>query len=184
MPLPKGVPGLRPTGARVRGAIFDRLQTAVVDAHVLDLFGGSGALTLEALSRGATSATVIEFDPRVVAHLRRQLDALGLGERAQVIRGDSTTWLRGGRTAPRPSDLVFVDPPFAMPDVFGPITHDLCENGWLAPGARVVCERQLVRGKSPAVAWPSALTLELARDYGQARVEFLRLSDPTPGSSS
>ncbi len=183
LPLPKGVPGLRPTGARVRGAIFDRLQAEVVDAHVLDLFGGSGALTLEALSRGAHSSTVFEVDRRVVAHLRRQLEALGLDGQAEVIRTDAQQRLRTSRTGAA-FDLVFVDPPFAMPDVFEPITRDLCENGWLSPGARVVCERQLVRGTSPPVAWPAALTLELARDYGQARVEFLRLRDPHPRSPS
>lgn len=182
--LPSGVPGLRPTGARVRGAIFDRLQHAVVGARVLDLFAGSGALSIEALSRGADHSTMLEVSPRVVRHLRRQLEVLGLSERVQLLRKDALAWLRAGCGASAPFDLVFVDPPFAMPEVFEPIARGLCEGGFLAADAIVVCERELVRGTSPAVAWPAALSLELCRDYGQARVEFLRHDDPSPRSPS
>ena len=71
--LPDGVAGLRPTGARVREAIFNRLQGEVEDARVLDLFAGSGALSIEALSRGARVATLIERDRAVLRHLQRQL---------------------------------------------------------------------------------------------------------------
>ncbi len=182
--LPRGVPGLRPTGARVRGAIFDRLQAAVVGARVLDLFAGSGALSLEALSRGAAWSTLVEVDPRVVRHLRRQLAVLELSAQAEVCRGDAPRWLRAGRTGGAPYDLVFVDPPFATPEVFDPVVRGLVEGRWLAPGARVVCERELTRGKSPAIAWPSLLELELTRDYGQARVELLRFAGDPPRSSS
>jgi len=174
LPLPEGVPGLRPTGARIRGAIFDRLQAEVPDARVLDLFAGSGSLSLEALSRGAARCTLLEVDPRVVRHLNRQLEALGLDDRARVVRTDCQAWLRAGRRDSTVFDLVFVDPPFATPHVFEPIARELCEGGWLAPGAWVICERQLVRGTSPVVAWPEALVLERSRDYGQARLELLR----------
>jgi 16S rRNA (guanine966-N2)-methyltransferase len=156
LPLPAGVPGLRPTGARVRGAIFDCLQQAVVGARVLDLFGGSGALAIEALSRGAERCTLLEIDARVVRHLRRQLEALGVSERAHVVH---------------------VDPPFATPHVFEPIARALVDGDWLAPGAWIVCERERVRGTTAMVAWPSQLRLERARDYGQARLELLRRCD-------
>ena len=169
---------MRPTGARIRGAIFDRLQREVVDARVLDLFSGSGALSLEALSRGARHSTMLEFDARVVRHLKRQLDVLDLSERVDLRKAGALAWIRAGRGAAAPFDLVFVDPPFAMPEIFEPVTRDLVEGGFLAPDALVVCERERVRGKSPAVAWPAALCLELGRDYGQARVEFLRFSPP------
>lgn len=175
--LPNGVPGLRPTGARVRGAIFDRLQQAVVGARVLDLFAGSGALSLEALSRGATEATLLDVDARVIRHLGRQLDALGLADRTRVQRADAVQWLSRPRPSGAPFDLVFVDPPFATPEVFEPVTHALCDHGHLAPGAIVVCEREIVRGRCPTVAWPAALTCERSRDYGQARVEFLACLD-------
>lgn len=175
LPLPKGVAGLRPTGARVRGAIFDRLGDAIIDARVLDLFAGSGALSIEALSRGAATATLIEVSGKVVRHLGRQLEELDLASQARVIRGDATRILDGsplGRF-----DLVVVDPPFATPGVFGPIARTLCE-GWLAPEAIVVCERERVRGTTPVVDWPDALELEAERVYGQAAVEFLRYAEP------
>ncbi|MCA9709571.1 MAG: 16S rRNA (guanine(966)-N(2))-methyltransferase RsmD [Myxococcales bacterium] len=181
--LPRGVPGLRPTGARVRGAIFDTLRDAVEGARVLDLFAGSGALAIEALSRGAREVTLLEIDPRVVRHLRRQLAALGLEDRSNVVRTDARAWLHAGCGARAPYDLVFVDPPFAMPEVFGPLAQDLCERGWLGPGAWVVCERERSRGKSPVVDWPPALTLERSRDYGQARLELL-CHRTTPGDST
>lgn len=186
LPLPAGVPGLRPTGARVRGAIFDRLQQEVRDARVLDLFAGSGALSLEALSRGAASCTLLELDPRVVRHLRRQLDALQLSARAEVVQTDALRWLsQPPRGNAAPYDLVFVDPPFAMPEVFGPVAHALVDGGWLAPGAWLVCERELVRGTTGVVAWPAALTVERARDYGQARLELLRHhGDPSQSPQS
>lgn len=183
--LPRGVPGLRPTGARVRGAIFDRLQQAVQQTRVLDLFAGSGALSLEALSRGAREVTLLEVDPRVVRHLRRQLTVLGQTDRATVVRADALAWIRAGCGGAPPYDLVFIDPPFAMPHVFEPLARDLCEGGWLAPDAWVVCERERCRGKSPVVAWPAALTLERSRDYGQARLELLRhAGHRTPSSPS
>ena len=127
LPLPAGVPGLRPTGARVRGAIFDRLQQAVVGARVLDLFAGSGALAIEALSRGAERCTLLELDARVVRHLRRQLEALGVSDRAHVVQTDAQAWLRPGRGNAAPYDLVLVDPPFAMPHVFEPIARALVD---------------------------------------------------------
>jgi aspartate aminotransferase len=179
LPLPAGVPGLRPTGARVRGAIFDSLQQAVVGARVLDLFAGSGALAIEALSRGADQCTLLEIDSRVARHLRRQLEALRLSSCAEVVQTDAQAWLRAGRGDAAPYDLVLVDPPFAMPHVFEPIARALVEGDWLAPGAWIVCERERVRGTTTAVAWPSALRVERARDYGQARLELLRRRDDT-----
>lgn len=175
MPLPKGVAGLRPTGARVRGAIFDRLGASIQDANVLDLFAGSGALSIEALSRGAASATLIEVSTKVVRHLQRQLSELDLESETRVVRGDAARVLAGAPLAR--FDLVVVDPPFATPEVFGPLTAALCE-GWLAADAVVVCERERVRGKTIAVDWPNAFEVEAERVYGQAAVEFLRYNEP------
>lgn len=174
--LPKGVGGLRPTAARVRGAIFDRLGTRVLDARVLDLFAGSGALSFEALSRGARRTTLVDIVPRVIRHCRSQAEALGVEDRVDTVRADALKFLR--TEAPTPFDLVLVDPPFATPDVFEPIAQALTR-GWLAPMGWVVCERERVRGKSPPVAWPSELKLQVARNYGQAVVEFLQYAAPT-----
>ncbi len=170
--LPKGVPGLRPTSARVRGAIFDRLGDEVRGARVLDLFGGSGAMSVEAISRGAERATVIELSGKVARHLQAQAEALGIAEQFQVVKADAVQYLQH---TPRPFDLVIVDPPFAKPDIFDAIAEALV-GGWLAPDGIVVCERELVRGKSRDVAWPSSLELEATKHYGQAVVEFLRFS--------
>ena len=171
MTVPSGVPGLRPTAARVREAIFGRIASEVEGARVLDLFAGSGALSIEALSRGAASATLFELDGRVVKHLAQQLDALALRDRTEVRRGDALALL--GRGAQQ-HDLVFVDPPFATPEVFAPIVAALLEHGWLADAALVVCERERIRGAAPPVAYPSGVDLEATRIYGQVIVEYLR----------
>jgi 16S rRNA (guanine966-N2)-methyltransferase len=177
-PLPKGVPGLRPTAARVRGAICDRLQVEIRGARVLDLFAGSGALSIEALSRGAERACLVDRDPRVVRHLVEQLAALGLSDRAEVVRADALQFT--ARPPAQPYDLVFIDPPFATPEVCEPLGVALAA-GWLAEDGVVVCERERIRGKSLPVAWPASLRLETTKTYGQAEVEFLRqttIEDP------
>jgi 16S rRNA (guanine966-N2)-methyltransferase len=179
MTLPDGVPGLRPTASRVREAIFDRLGHNLEGERVLDLFAGSGALAIEALSRGAASALLFELDTRVVKHLGAQLDALGLAARAQVRRGDALGLLGAGPGGSAQFDLVFVDPPFASPHVFSPILAMLCSARWLAPDARIVCERERIRGAAPNIVIPAALVLDATRTYGQAQVEFLSLAaDP------
>jgi 16S rRNA (guanine966-N2)-methyltransferase len=176
-PLPRGVDGLRPTSARVRGAICDRLASQLRDARVLDLFAGSGALSIEALSRGAAEAWLVDRDPRVVRHLVTQLDELGLSDRARVVRDDAVLLAERGPTGT--FDVVFVDPPFATPQVCEPLARALVR-GWLEPGAVVVCERERIRGTSPPVAWPAALPLEVSKVYGQAQVDFLRYVPPSP----
>lgn len=175
-PLPSGVAGLRPTAARVRGAIYDRLAADLPGAKVLDLFAGSGAMSIEALSRGAASATMIELSAKVVRHLHTQLAELGLGPRTRVVQGQAEKFLRA--TTPSPFDLVIVDPPFATPAVFGPLCEALVQ-GWLTPDAIIVCERERVRGKTPVVQWPAQLELEAEKVYGQAAVEFLRVRAPS-----
>jgi 16S rRNA (guanine966-N2)-methyltransferase len=104
----------RPTADRVREATFNALGSlgAVEDAVVLDLFAGSGALGLEALSRGAASATFVDDDGRAVAVVRANLDSTGLADRATVVRGDG---VRYAATA-GPVDLALLDPPYAFTD--------------------------------------------------------------------
>ncbi len=104
----------RPTLDRVRQAIFNALDARdlVREAVVLDLFGGSGALALEALSRGATSATVVEADREAVSFVRRNAEALGFDEQVRVIRSDVLRWLVGGGAATVQPTLVLADPPY------------------------------------------------------------------------
>ena len=106
--------GTRPTADRVREATFNALGSlgVVEGARVLDLFAGSGAMGIEALSRGAAWATFVDRDPRALAAVRANLDATGLGDRAEVVRAEAGRWLGGaGRF-----DLAVLDPPYATDD--------------------------------------------------------------------
>lgn len=171
-PLPSDVVGVRPTGSRVREAIFDRLQSEVRGARVLDLFAGTGALTIEALSRGAERATLIDHQPKVVRHLQEQIRELSLADRATVWRAEASAFLARPPTPASPHDLVLFDPPYDDTADLAPRLLDaLISSGWLAPDALVVCEYERTRG-SPAVG--PAWTLEAARTYGQTGVDFLR----------
>ncbi|SFK30108.1 16S rRNA (guanine(966)-N(2))-methyltransferase RsmD [Lysobacter sp. cf310] len=104
-------PGLRPTSDRVRETLFNWLIPALPGARVLDLFAGTGALGLEALSRGAAAATLVERDPALAAALRATAARLPGGDAAQVVQADALAWLGG--QADGGYDLAFVDPPFA-----------------------------------------------------------------------
>lgn len=104
-------PGLRPTPDRVRETLFNWLQGRVEGAHCLDLFTGSGALGLEALSRGAAQATLLDNNTLAIRQLQQHLQVLNAGERAQLIQADALKWLRQ-QSADARFDLVFLDPPF------------------------------------------------------------------------
>src|SRR5690606_2647217 len=104
--------GLRPTPDRVRETLFNWLQPVLPGARVLDLFAGSGALGLEALSRGAREALLVERDPGLAQQLRRAVERLQGGEAVQVVNADALAFLSG--YAGPPFDIAFVDPPFAQ----------------------------------------------------------------------
>ncbi|HLN05684.1 MAG TPA: RsmD family RNA methyltransferase [Acidimicrobiales bacterium] len=112
------VPGLRPTSDRVREAIFDILASlgAVEDASVLDAYAGSGALGIEALSRGAGSVCFVESDPRAVSAIRANLDSTGFGNApgVRVVRADVHEFLAG--EAGTSYELALVDPPYSFAD--------------------------------------------------------------------
>jgi 16S rRNA (guanine966-N2)-methyltransferase len=127
----------RPTSDRVREALFAILGPAVEDARVLDLFAGSGALGIEALSRGAAEATFVERDAAALRALRANLAALGI--EAEVRPGDARAFLRTASSAHRQYDLVLLDPPYRLAARLGPeLTAALA--GVPAPGALVVTE--------------------------------------------
>lgn len=131
------VEGLRPTGDRVRETLFNWLAPLLPDALCLDLFAGSGALGLEALSRGARSATLVEKDPVAATQLRANLRTLG-SDRGRVLNEDSLRWLK--REPPtQPFDVVFVDPPFDL-DLWQESIERLARPGWLARDATVYIE--------------------------------------------
>jgi len=96
----------------VKQAIFNMVGPDIEGATVLDLFAGSGALGIEALSRGAARVTFVDQQPRGLAILRQNLDALGFKERAQIVRGDVVHWLESQPAILAASDFVFLDPPY------------------------------------------------------------------------
>ena len=129
----------RPTADRVREALFSALGP--LDGEVvLDLFAGSGALALEALSRGAGRAVLVEKDARAAAVIRRNLDDLGVGSDAALVRRrDALRALRDAREAGESYDLVFLDPPYRLATGLGPELASALAPV-LAPDARVVGE--------------------------------------------
>ena len=103
---------IRPTQGMVKLAIFNMVGAEIEGAQVLDLFAGSGALGIEALSRGAASVTFVDQQPRGLAILRQNLDALGFKDRARLVRSDVVRWLEASPDAVRSADFVFLDPPY------------------------------------------------------------------------
>jgi 16S rRNA (guanine966-N2)-methyltransferase len=134
--------GLRPTTDRVRETLFNWLQPLIHGARCLDLFAGSGALGLEALSRGAGEVIFVETNPRAIGALRENL-ALLEAENGRVQPGDALLFLRGPA---RPFDVVFLDPPFHR-DLLTPALKLLDEGGWLAAGAHIYIELEAEGGE-------------------------------------
>ena len=127
----------RPTSDRVREALFSVLGDRVAGARVLDLFAGSGALGIEALSRGAAEATFVDSAPAAIRAVRANLEALGAD--AEVRRADARRFLGSAPAAVRQYDLVFLDPPYRLAGrLGGELTAAL--PAVLAPGAAVVAE--------------------------------------------
>lgn len=146
---------IRPTPDRVRETLFNWLAPHVSGARVLDLFAGSGALGLEALSRGAASADFVDSDPRCIEALRERLrDWQGGAEphavQAQCFRADATSWLRTPRA---PYDIVFVDPPFAA-GLWASICKTLERDGYLAPHAFIYLETPAANEREPLADLP------------------------------
>lgn len=128
-------PGMRPTSDRIRETLFNWLAPMIEGARCLDLFAGSGALGIEALSRGAGSCEFVERDRVLAAQLKATLERLRL-ESAQLVQADAMQWLQG---AAQSLDLVFLDPPFAA-NLWTAAASGLQERGWLASGAWIYVE--------------------------------------------
>ena len=165
--------GVRPTGDRAREALFNSLK-ALLDlrgAAVLDLYAGSGALGLEALSRGAETVVFVESSPGVLPVLKGNLAAVGLPG-GRVVAGSVPTVVGG--PPPARFDLVLADPPYATPvdEVIG-VLDRLSGNGWLAPDAVVVVERS---SREDLFEWPTPLVGLRDRRYGEALLRYGRFS--------
>lgn len=129
------LPGIRPSPDRVRETLFNWLQQRIVGARCLDLFAGSGALGLEALSRGAAACLFVDHEAQVIEALSAHLAALHAAT-GELVRADAGNYLAG---PPRPFDLVFLDPPFQS-GLLQPALTQLVRGGWLAPEAWVYLE--------------------------------------------
>jgi 16S rRNA (guanine966-N2)-methyltransferase len=167
--------GTRPTSDRVREALFSRLEHLDVleGAAVLDLYAGSGALGLEAASRGAASALLVESDRAAAAVARRNAAQTGIpGVSVRVATVERTL----AAAPPAPVDLVFIDPPYDIgEDALERVLTALVEQHWLSEDALVVVERS---SRSPEPRWPAGLESEGERRYGETRIWFAGVPDP------
>ncbi|GIJ20087.1 16S rRNA (guanine(966)-N(2))-methyltransferase RsmD [Micromonospora lutea] len=167
--------GTRPTSDRVREALFSAVEAEVdLDgARFADLYAGSGAVGLEALSRGAAHALLVESDPRAARVIRENLTALRVGSSARLVTGKVATVLAAGAEGD-PYDVVFADPPYALPDDgIQAMLAALLDRGWLAPEALVVVERS---SRSGPVEWVEGITGQRSRRYGETTLWYGRRS--------
>ncbi len=171
---PAGVP-VRPTADRVREALFNILAhaglgagggSAVEGARVLDAFAGSGALGIEALSRGAAAACFLDMDSESLKATRRNLDSLDETANATLVLGDATR----PPAAPAACDLVLMDPPYKS-GAAAPALAALAARGWIAPGALAMVE---LSARDESFAPPPGFEVLDERRYGAARLVFLR----------
>ena len=156
-------PGLRPTSDRMRETLFNWLQFELPGAQVLDAFAGSGALGLEALSRGAAQAVFLERSGRVARQLVENLKTLDAAARGEVITTDALRWL--AQPASRAFDIVFIDPPFDA-QLQPAALEALSSNDWLAPGAVVYVEQPK---RQPLPQVPEDWTLHRDKIAGEVR---------------
>ena len=167
----------RPTSDRARQAVFNILEHAawapeLHGARVIDVFAGSGALGLEAMSRGAAFCLFIETDDAARGAIRENMEAFGLFGQTRVHRRDATDPGARPGSIGTPFDIAFLDPPYARG--LGEKALDaLVAGDWLAPGAVVMFER----GRDEIDPVVPGFTVLDARDYGAARVLFLKLND-------
>lgn len=172
----------RPTTDRVREAVFSRLQalTDLEGARVLDLYAGSGALGLEAVSRGAAHLLAVEKHRATAALVGRNARDLGLGDLVRVRTASVATVLRDGPTDPADRyHVVLLDPPYPLPEAaLAEVLDLLVSRGWLDPEAVVVVERS---SRSPEPAWPAGLAHLDSRSYGETAVHIAEVARHTSG---
>lgn len=165
--------GIRPTSDRLRESLFNVLthayDDAVVGARVIDLFAGTGALGLEAMSRGAAYALLVDDGAAARGLIRQNVEALGLAGATRLFKRDAT---RMGPAAPNPPfNLVFCDPPYGR-DLAGAALASCADGGWLTQGALILVEEQA----AVEIAWPPAFDLLERRVYGDSQVAFARFT--------
>jgi 16S rRNA (guanine966-N2)-methyltransferase len=175
-----GSRAIRPTSERLREAIFDilghRYPGRIEGRRVVDLFAGSGALAIEALSRGARFALLVDNGTDARALLRANVEALALGGVTRIWRADATKL--GAAPAAGPFALAFLDPPYGQ-DLAGATLASLVAGGWLEPDALCVVEEE----SRAAIVAPPGLAVLDERVYGDTRITILGCEAETGGGS-
>jgi 16S rRNA (guanine966-N2)-methyltransferase len=167
----------RPTAERVREAVFASVGSAVAGCAVLDLYAGTGAMAVEALSRGAAAAVLVERDRNEAAVCRRNLAHTGFAAVSRVVEGDVGAFLERSAPPEAPFALVCCDPPYETPDAaVDAVLVRLGGPGWLAPPALVVVERPTGSTLQPPPGWQH----RFARTYGDTLVHLLSTGGPAP----
>jgi 16S rRNA (guanine966-N2)-methyltransferase len=169
-----GHEGLRPTSDRVRESVFNILEHGIedmrlADARVIDLFAGTGALGLEAVSRGAAFCLFVEEDPEARALIRENVEAFRLTGQTRIFRRDATDLGPAGTMAP--FALAFLDPPYGK-GLAGKALSSLGEGGWLTPGAVAVVEERA----DAKIALPAPFCEIDRRTYGDTQILFARFA--------
>jgi len=162
------IAGLRPTSERIRETLFNWLAPTIEGARCLDLFAGTGALGIEALSRGAATADLVENSPGAAAQLRENIHLLPVTG-ASIHQADALDFLQQGPHG-GPYDVVFLDPPFAD-GRYEELCTLLCERGWLAPGALVYIEQDR---KNPLPELPAGWRIVKEKTAGNVRYSLLK----------
>ena len=161
----------RPTSDKIRGSLFNILNGCVKGAEVLDLFGGTGALALEALSRGAARAVISDSARAAIEVIRRNAANVlkdALDERALILKADYRSAISS--VSGRKFDLVFLDPPYRMLDAYGDAIARLSRADALAEDAVVVAERR----RDASISVPEDFEIFDTRQYGETDVDFVR----------
>ena len=170
-------PAIRPTSERLRESIFDilehRFPGQIEGARVVDLFAGTGALAIEALSRGARFALFVDNGAEARALMRANIEALALGGVTRIWRADATKL--GASPAGGPFALAFVDPPYGQ-RLTGPTLGSLIRGGWLETNALCVVEE----ATKAEIAGPVGLALIDERIYGDTKIAIFQASAATP----
>jgi 16S rRNA (guanine966-N2)-methyltransferase len=164
---------IRPTADRVRESVFNilasRLGPNFDGLRVLDLFAGTGALGLEALSRGASNVVFVDTGTEARGLIRDHIEAFGAGGVTKLLRRDATALGPAGTMGP--VDLVFLDPPYGK-GLGEQALASLQAGGWLKPQTLLVLEE----GSDVTLALPAGFTLDDRREYGAAAVHFIRVT--------
>ena len=164
---------LRPTSDRLRETLFNILGAAMQGAAFIDLYAGTGAVGIEALSRGARSAIFIEHHAPTAALIRRNLDSLGIGKEAEILSVDVLRGIERLETRHAHAQFIFLDPPYAASEEYESALAYLGESSLVAPGGRVIAEHLKTRSLPERIG-----ELELARvvSQGDAALSFYRLA--------